>query len=531
MDGMAQPAAGCRGSAIRRASGAREYTARRRSCQRSGRRAALEPDPAPRADARAPGAPAASDCRSSATVDAPLHRSAGAARSDQCRPSKPVRRDAARRSALRHAAAPAADHAAAPATPCAPVRAVEPTARCQTAQHAPQAQTTAQQPLAHARTPHRIVHRRGAVHGTRSDQARLNTSVPLVPPKPKLFLTATSIFISRAVVGAVVEIALRILVEDVDRRRRHLVVQRQHREHRLDAAGAAEQVAGHRLGRVDHQLLGVVAEGQLDRVGLVDVAERRRGAVRVEVLDLVGVDAGVAQRRRHRAASGRRRWARSCGTRRRSCRSRQLGVDLGAARLGVLVLLEHQHAGALAQHEAVAVLVPGTGGRRRDRRCGSTARAPRRSRRCRAARRSPRRRRRSSRRRRRTRSCRPAMPMQCRPVVQAVTIARFGPLKPYLIETWPEIMLMIEAGTKNGEIAARAAVRPARPCVSSISGRPPMPEPMLQPMRSASSSASASPVGRPGPAPPGSRRRGRVDEACPCDALPSPGCSPRRRSP
>lgn len=30
-------------------------------------------------------------------------------------------------------------------------------------------------------------------------QTRLNTSVPLVPPKPKLFFTATSIFMSRAV--------------------------------------------------------------------------------------------------------------------------------------------------------------------------------------------------------------------------------------------------------------------------------------------------------------------------------------------
>src|SRR6185369_17994322 len=43
-------------------------------------------------------------------------------------------------------------------------------------------------------------------------------------------------------------------------------------------------------------------------------------------------------------------------------------------------------------------------------------------------------------------------PMACRPVVQAVTTAMFGPLKPYLIDTWPEIMLMIDAGTKNGEM-------------------------------------------------------------------------------
>ena len=33
----------------------------------------------------------------------------------------------------------------------------------------------------------------------RAAQARRNTNVPLVPPKPKLFFTATSIFISRAV--------------------------------------------------------------------------------------------------------------------------------------------------------------------------------------------------------------------------------------------------------------------------------------------------------------------------------------------
>ena len=41
--------------------------------------------------------------------------------------------------------------------------------------------------------------------------------------------------------------------------------------------------------------------------------------------------------------------------------------------------------------------------------------------------------------------------MQCSPVVQAVTIARFGPWKPTWIDTCPEIMLMMLAGTKNGE--------------------------------------------------------------------------------
>ena len=40
----------------------------------------------------------------------------------------------------------------------------------------------------------------------------------------------------------------------------------------------------------------------------------------------------------------------------------QLGVDLGAARFGVLERFEHHDAGALAHHEAVAVLVIGARG-------------------------------------------------------------------------------------------------------------------------------------------------------------------------
>jgi len=37
--------------------------------------------------------------------------------------------------------------------------------------------------------------------GATARQTRRKTSVPLVPPKPKLFFTATSIFISRAVLA------------------------------------------------------------------------------------------------------------------------------------------------------------------------------------------------------------------------------------------------------------------------------------------------------------------------------------------
>ncbi|CAB4803537.1 unannotated protein [freshwater metagenome] len=55
---------------------------------------------------------------------------------------------------------------------------------------------------------------------------------------------------------------------------------------------------------------------------------------------------------------------------------------------------------------------------------------------------------------------------------------------------------MIEAGTKKGEI--RLAPRAAYSIwVSSIKGKPPMPDPTMQPMRSACSALSASPVGKP----------------------------------
>ena len=45
-----------------------------------------------------------------------------------------------------------------------------------------------------------------------------------------------------------------------------------------------------------------------------------------------------------------------------------------------------------------------------------------------------------------------ASPMACVEVVHAVTVARFGPVSLKLIETWPEIMLMMLPGTKNGEM-------------------------------------------------------------------------------
>ena len=86
---------------------------------------------------------------------------------------------------------------------------------------------------------------------------------------------------------------------------------------------------------------------------------------------------------------------------------------------------------------------------------------------------------------------RTASPIECVPVVHAVTMEMFGPLKPYSIDRLPEIMLMIDPGTKNGDTLRTPAALNSS-LVSSISGRPPMPEPMATPTRSGSAAPSLS---------------------------------------
>ena len=116
-------------------------------------------------------------------------------------------------------------------------------------------------------------------------------------------------------------------------------------------------MAGQRLGRRDRRALR--AEHLADRLDLLDVADRRRGGVRVDVVDrrvhaferhLHAAHRALARRRHHVVAVGGRAIA------------RDLGVDFRAARLGVLQLFEHQHAGAAGDHEAVAVAVIGARG-------------------------------------------------------------------------------------------------------------------------------------------------------------------------
>ena len=89
----------------------------------------------------------------------------------------------------------------------------------------------------------------------------------------------------------------------VHRRRHDLIAQREHRDAGFQSAGAAQQMPGHRLGRADQHLVGVIAEGTLDGRGFEFIAQRRRCAVSIDVADLLRRDAGIAQRIAHHAVA------------------------------------------------------------------------------------------------------------------------------------------------------------------------------------------------------------------------------------
>ena len=100
----------------------------------------------------------------------------------------------------------------------------------------------------------------------------------------------------------------------------------------------------------------MVSEHVLERACLGQVAEGRRRAVRVDVADVGGRQAGAPQggadhlAHPHRLGVGLRDVV--CVV--RGAVAEHLGVHPGAARLGSLHVLEHEHAGALTDHEARA---------------------------------------------------------------------------------------------------------------------------------------------------------------------------------
>ena len=95
-------------------------------------------------------------------------------------------------------------------------------------------------------------------------------------------------------VGAVIQIALGVLIEDVDGGRYFLMVQCQDGEHGLYPASGTQQMPRHGFGRADDDFFRMLAQCLFDGVGFIDVTQRRGGAVGVDVVDLIHVEACIA---------------------------------------------------------------------------------------------------------------------------------------------------------------------------------------------------------------------------------------------
>ena len=109
------------------------------------------------------------------------------------------------------------------------------------------------------------------------------------PPKPKLFEAADIAARFAGRVGDVIQVALGVGRLVVDRRRQHVVADRQQADDQLGGAGRGDQMPHHALGARDRDLVGLVAEDALDRQRLDLVVDFGARAVGVDVVDVVEV--------------------------------------------------------------------------------------------------------------------------------------------------------------------------------------------------------------------------------------------------
>src|SRR5271155_2573242 len=90
-------------------------------------------------------------------------------------------------------------------------------------------------------------------------------------------------------------------VVEIQRRRRDSIANRQYGENRPDGARCAEEVADRRLGRRHRRRRRRVPQQTLDGAQFDFIADRRRGAMRVDVVDFGSRDARAFERGGHRA--------------------------------------------------------------------------------------------------------------------------------------------------------------------------------------------------------------------------------------
>ncbi|MCY1525454.1 hypothetical protein D9M68_604330 [compost metagenome] len=132
--------------------------------------------------------------------------------------------------------------------------------------------------------------------------------------------------------------------------------------HHLDAEPGLQRTAGAK-GVAEEALLRADRHARAEQAaggqGLGDVALFGGGAVAVDVADSIGLQVGVFQGQLHGAAHGgvlRLGGVLAIGV---TAEADDFGMDFRPARQGVLQLFQHQHAGAFADHQAIATAVVG----------------------------------------------------------------------------------------------------------------------------------------------------------------------------
>src|SRR5580704_15307651 len=165
-------------------------------------------------------------------------------------------------------------------------------------------------------------------------------------------------------IGNVVEVAGRVGLFVIGGGRHDLVTECEDADAGFEAAGAAEQVAGHGFRGADGNFFGAVAEDAFERGGFDGVADGSGGAVSVDVADVVGGDAGIFQggvRDAIAAVAAFGGLSDVVGVTGHTVAD-NFGENIRAAFLGDFEGFENHDAGAFADDEAVAVGFEGAAG-------------------------------------------------------------------------------------------------------------------------------------------------------------------------
>mmetsp|Transcript_111172 Transcript_111172/g.354165 ORF Transcript_111172/g.354165 Transcript_111172/m.354165 type:complete len:435 (-) Transcript_111172:475-1779(-) len=153
-------------------------------------------------------------------------------------------------------------------------------------------------------------------------------------------------------------------VLDVGGLREKLLVHHKQRVDGLVHAGGAQGMAGERLGGADEGHVAELCEDALHGTQLLHIANRSGGSVRVDIVDLLLAAElfGHGQRQLHAALAAEAGRGDDVIAVRIGRVAHQLSVDPRTAGLGVLKLLEDDHAAAAGDDEAITILVEGPGG-------------------------------------------------------------------------------------------------------------------------------------------------------------------------